>query len=118
MASLRSLDWTLGVVETTVGFPVQEPGVWREPHKFTQLKPGFSPEAALAQGPRGWRRTPKSPPTRRVPPRGTPRVPAPLPLSPFSPPDRDRMETDATWRKEERGGSVHIFIKVSFGPGN
>ena len=32
----------------------------------------------------------KSPPTRRVPPRGTPRVPAPLPLSPFSPPDRDR----------------------------
>ena len=27
---------------------------------------------------------------RRVPPRGTPRVPAPLPLSPFSPPDRDR----------------------------
>ena len=23
-------------------------------------------------------------------PRGTPRVPAPLPLSPFSPPDRDR----------------------------
>ena len=34
--------------------------------------------------------TPKSPPTRRVPPRGTPRVPAPLPLSPFSLPDRDR----------------------------
>ena len=34
--------------------------------------------------------TPKSPPTRRVPPRGTPRVPAPLPLSPFSPPDIDR----------------------------
>ena len=29
--------------------------------------------------------TPKSPPTRRVPPRGTPRVPAPLPLSPFAP---------------------------------
>ena len=28
--------------------------------------------------------TPKSPPTRRVPPRGTPRVPAPLPLSPYS----------------------------------
>ena len=25
--------------------------------------------------------TPKSPPTRRVPPRGTPRVPAPLPLA-------------------------------------
>ena len=33
-------------------------------------------------------RGPKSPPTRRVPSRGTPRVPAPLPLSPFSPPDR------------------------------
>ena len=30
-------------------------------------------------------------PTRRVPSRGTPRVPAPLPLSPFSPPDRDRI---------------------------
>ena len=33
--------------------------------------------------------TPKCPPTRRVPSRGTPTVPAPLPLSPFSPPDRD-----------------------------
>ena len=32
--------------------------------------------------------TPKSPTTRRGPPRGTPRVPAPLPLSPFSPPYR------------------------------
>lgn len=29
-ASLRSLEWTLGVVETTVGFPVQEPGVGLE----------------------------------------------------------------------------------------
>ena len=36
--------------------------------------------------------TPKSSPTRRVPSRGTPRVPAPLPLSPFSPPDRDRIQ--------------------------
>ena len=34
--------------------------------------------------------TPKSPPTRRVPSRGTPRVLAPLPLSPFSPPHHDR----------------------------
>ena len=31
--------------------------------------------------------TPKSPLTRGVPPRGTPRVPAPLPLSPFSKPE-------------------------------
>ena len=35
--------------------------------------------------------TPKSPLTRRGPPRGTPSVPAPLPLSPFSPPDRDKI---------------------------
>ena len=41
--------------------------------------------------------TPKSPPTRRVPPRGTPRVPAPLPLSPFSPPDRDRRGDSPAW---------------------
>ena len=34
--------------------------------------------------------TPKSSPIRRVPSRGTPRVPAPLHLSPFSPPERDR----------------------------
>ena len=34
--------------------------------------------------------TPKSSPTRWVRSRGTPMVPAPLPLSPFSPPDRDR----------------------------
>ena len=34
--------------------------------------------------------TTKSSLTRRVPSRGTPRVPQPLPLSPFSPPDRDR----------------------------
>ena len=47
-------------------------------------------------------------PTRRVPPRGTPRVPAPLPLSPFSPPaplplspfsppDRDRRGDSPAW---------------------
>ena len=36
------------------------------------------------------RTTPKSSPTRRVPSRGTPRVPAQLHLSPFSPPDGDR----------------------------
>ena len=40
---------------------------------------------------------PKSPPTRRVPPRGTPRVPAPLPLSPFSPPHRDRRGDSPAW---------------------
>ena len=38
----------------------------------------------------GLGRAQPQPPTRRVPPRGTPRVPAPLPLSPFSPADRDR----------------------------
>lgn len=53
MASLRSPDWILGVVETTVGVPTRETwgleaGVWRKPHKFTQLKPGFSPGAAPA----------------------------------------------------------------------
>ena len=34
--------------------------------------------------------TPKSSPTRRVPSRGTPRVPAPLHLNPFCPPHHDR----------------------------
>ena len=43
--------------------------------------------------------TPKSPPTRRVPPRGTPSVPAPLPLSPLSPPDRDRRGDSPAWRQ-------------------
>ena len=33
----------------------------------------------------------------RVPSRGTPRVPAPLPLSPFSPPDRDRRGDSPAW---------------------
>ena len=41
--------------------------------------------------------TPKSHPTRRVNPRRTPRVPAPLPLSPFSPPDRDRRGDSPAW---------------------
>ena len=41
--------------------------------------------------------TPKGPPTRRVPQRGTSRVPAPLPLSPFSPPDRDRRGDSPAW---------------------
>ena len=41
--------------------------------------------------------TPKSSPTRRVPSRGTPRVPQPLPLSPFSPPDRDRRVDSPAW---------------------
>ena len=36
-------------------------------------------------------------PTRRGPPRGIPRVPAPLPLSPFSPPDRDRRGDSPAW---------------------
>ena len=33
----------------------------------------------------------------RGPPRGTPRVPSPLPLSPFSPPDRDRRGNSPAW---------------------
>ena len=41
--------------------------------------------------------TPKSPPTGRGPPRGTPRAPAPLPLSPFSPADRDRRGDSPAW---------------------
>ena len=36
-------------------------------------------------------------PEKPVPPRGTPRVPAPLPLSPFSPPDRDRRGDSPAW---------------------
>ena len=43
------------------------------------------------------RATPQSSPTRRVPSRGTPRVPAPLPLSPFSPPDHDRRVDSPAW---------------------
>ena len=41
--------------------------------------------------------TPKSSPTRRVPSRGTPRVPEPLSLSPFYPPDRDRRVDSPAW---------------------
>ena len=44
-----------------------------------------------------WWATPKSPPTRRGPPRGTPRVTALPPLSPFSPPDRDRRGDSHAW---------------------
>ena len=51
------------------------------------------------------RATPKSPPTRRGPLRGTPRVPAPLPLSTFSPPDRDRRgDSPACWEQFKAGG--------------
>ena len=46
-------------------------------------------------------------PTRRVPSRGSLRVPAPLPLSPFSPPDRDRTTHSSilAWKEwtEESG---------------
>ena len=45
------------------------------------------------------RTTPKSSPTRRVPSRGTPRVPAQLHLSPFSPPDRDRRGDSPAWSR-------------------
>ena len=47
--------------------------------------------------------TPKSPPTRRVPPRGTPRVPARLQLSPFTPPDRDRRGDSPAWSGRLKG---------------
>ena len=39
----------------------------------------------------------RTPRTRRGPPRGTPKVPAPLPLSPFSPLDRDRRGDSPAW---------------------
>ena len=45
-----------------------------------------TPDPSFRAG-KGWKSPllPTLAPTRRVPPRGTPRVPAPLPLSPFSP---------------------------------
>ena len=63
--------------------------------------------------------TPKSPPTRRVRSRGTPRVPAPLPLSPFSPSDRDRSVDCPAWsgrgsrpsRRTSGGGQSHEEIR-------
>ena len=45
------------------------------------------------------RTTPKSSLTRRVPSRGTPRVPAQLHLSPFSPPGRDRRGDSPAWSR-------------------
>ena len=62
----------------------------------------------------------KSPPTRRGPPRGTPRVPAPLPLSPFSPPDRDRRGDSPAWSGRGTLSLSHrvhktvLYISVSF----
>ena len=61
------------------------------PHLQVALSWGSS----WCQG-QGWC-VPKSPPTCRVPSRGPPRVPAPLPLSPFSPPDRDRRGDSPAW---------------------
>ena len=51
--------------------------------------------------------------------RGTPRVPAPLHLSPFSPPDRDRRVDSPAWsgrgsgtcRRTSRGGQSHEEIR-------
>ena len=57
--------------------------------------------------------TPKSSPTRRVPSRGTPRVPAPLPLSPFSPPDRDRRGDYPAWSGR---GSQHSLAHLRMKP--
>ena len=66
--------------------------------KILQARLLQSPSAVIFEPPKI--STPKSPLTRRGPPRGTPRVPAPLPLSPFSPPDRDRYGTfwKANWK--------------------
>ena len=58
--------------------------------------------------------TPKSPATRRGPPRGSPRVPAPLPLSPFSPPDRDRRGDSPAW--SGRGSRSRVATRVSWSP--
>ena len=63
--------------------------------------------------------TPKSPVTRRVPSRGTRRVPAPLPLSPSSPPDRHRRGDSPAWsgrgswpsRRTSGGGRSHEEIR-------
>ena len=63
--------------------------------------------------------TPKSSPTGRIPWRGTPRVAAPLPLSPFSPPDRDRSVDCPAWsgrgsrasRRTSGGGRSHEEIR-------
>ena len=46
--------------------------------------------------------------------RGTPRVPAPLPLSPFSPPDRDRRGESPAWvnAKQSRGSGAMLSFAV------
>ena len=66
----------------------------KRPHLSVCPGPNFPLQGR--QGPDSLPATPKSPPTRRVPPRGTPRVPAPLPLSPFSPPDVRLLATPWT----------------------
>ena len=62
---------------------------------------------------------PKSPPTRRGPPRATPRVPAPLPLSPFSPPDRDSPSQRPPRVQEgsQEPGSQEAAESAAQGPG-
>ena len=47
-----------------------------------------------------------TPPTRRVPLRGTPSVPAPLPLSPFSPPDRPRKLAPISLAQSRETGDI------------
>ena len=72
-------------------------------------------------GPDSVHATPKSSPIRRVPSSATPRVPAPLHLSPFSPPDRDRRVDSPAWsgrgsrtcRRTSRGGRSHEDIRTS-----
>ena len=52
--------------------------------------------------------TPRSSPTHRVPLRETPRVPTPLHLSPFSPPDGDRSVDSPAWSGRDSRPSRRI----------
>ena len=52
--------------------------------------------------------TPRNSPTHRVPSRETPRVPTPLHLSPFSPPDGDRSVDSPAWSGRDSRPSRHI----------
>ena len=79
---------------------------WDHPEGWYGEGGGFRTESARSFGELGnpvsegtTRRGTDTPvhPTRQVPPRGTPRVPAPLPLSPFSPPDGDRRGDSPAW---------------------
>ena len=59
--------------------------------------------------------TPRISPTHRVPSRETPRVPTPLHLSPFSPPDGDRSVDSPAWsgRDSRPSRRIHILYNTS-----